>query len=614
MQHTKSTNGTLPPSSKALTGHALRNAHLREHSLKRAQTAPPLAQAIVRIRAELLQMTRLEFARQSGMSRGVLRDLELGVHKPTRQTLQQFMDFCRQQQVDLENLETVRCLYTGSGETLEQLIGRLELAAGSSRELARRAAISPTTLWEYRRGNFPLSLSLLKKLCLAAQADFNGAQQLWEETERQRFLRRGYPSAWAELCMFCSRAGKPESHLLRLGVTSAALRRLRYLELPPWNEMAEAARQLARDDDECIALQKMWVHEERGQRELTADLFGQGVKELRQRRGIERRELADLFGIRGKKPARIIKHIEEDGFYSVKAFPAALIAVLTDDSQVQGKLLSAWKSRRRQFHKRRRPETRAELRLVRELYGLPLRTVAEMLGYSSLEYQHIERGREPLLDTASERIIQAIHQCGQHRVHELVKRKNLLAEQQRAWKTPRSLPEMIALLARREGGIAPLGRLLRRKGLTNLPALRLRAIARGKQIPPWCTVEHIVDITGVEDWEDVRTDWEKRYREQLRPDCPSPLGIELRVLIAETAPSLRAFSPRLGFNYSVLIREFDRLDHDRAIKWYHVERILTAAEVPHDSDRWKQVRVLWATMPERNRAPGNFNGFAKPHQ
>src|SRR5206468_10689909 len=128
------------------------------------------------------------------------------------------------------------------GETLSELIGRLELAAGSSRELARSAGISPTTLWEYRRGNFPLSLGLLKRLCAAVSADFGRAQQLWEQAERERFVLRGYPRAWAELCMFCSRAGKPESHLLRLGVSSGAIRRLRYLELPPWSEIAEAGR------------------------------------------------------------------------------------------------------------------------------------------------------------------------------------------------------------------------------------------------------------------------------------------------------------------------------------------------------------------------------------
>src|SRR5438477_2811368 len=72
-----------------LTGHALRNAHLRERSLARAQTAPPLARTLVEIRAQTLGMTRLEFARRSGISRGTLRDLELGIHSPTRRTLQQ---------------------------------------------------------------------------------------------------------------------------------------------------------------------------------------------------------------------------------------------------------------------------------------------------------------------------------------------------------------------------------------------------------------------------------------------------------------------------------------------------------------------------------------------
>src|SRR6266446_3432930 len=90
--------------SERLTGHALRNFHLRERSLARSQSAPPLARALVKIRAETLQMTRLEFARRSGISRGTLRDLELGVHTPTRHTLQQFVTFCQKQRIDAEQL------------------------------------------------------------------------------------------------------------------------------------------------------------------------------------------------------------------------------------------------------------------------------------------------------------------------------------------------------------------------------------------------------------------------------------------------------------------------------------------------------------------------------
>src|SRR5439155_22524393 len=150
--------------AERLTGHALRNAHLRQRALARAETASPLARLVVKIRAELLGLTRLELARRSGMSRGTLRDLELGVHKPTRRILQQFVAFCRRAHVHPEQLEELHRLYAGRGETLEERIARLELLAGSPRELARRVGISPATLWEYRRGNFPLPLPLWQRL------------------------------------------------------------------------------------------------------------------------------------------------------------------------------------------------------------------------------------------------------------------------------------------------------------------------------------------------------------------------------------------------------------------------------------------------------------------
>src|SRR5262249_33138473 len=129
-----------------LTGHALRDANLREHSLRRAQSAPPLARAVVTIRARDLGMTRLELARQSGLGRGALRDLELGVHVPTRRVLRRFLDFCRRRGVTPAALEELRSLYAGPGADLGELIAGLELQAGSPKELARRAGISPSTL------------------------------------------------------------------------------------------------------------------------------------------------------------------------------------------------------------------------------------------------------------------------------------------------------------------------------------------------------------------------------------------------------------------------------------------------------------------------------------
>jgi transcriptional regulator with XRE-family HTH domain len=587
-----------------LTGHALRNAHLRARSLTRAQNAPPLARAVVRIRAGTLGMTRLEFARRSGMSRGVLRDLELGVHTPTRHTLQKFVDFCQKHRVSPAEIEELRRLYAGPGETLEQLIARLELRAGSSRELARKVGISPSTLWEYRRGNFPLPLTLLQKLCQAAGEDATAAEAFWHQAERQRFLKRGYPEAWAELCVLCLRQGHTDGHLLNLGVSSAAFRRLRYLELPPWQEVATAARTLCRDDQEYQALQKRWVRAEQEEGRRPADGFGPGLKKLRLQKGTTRRELADLFGIGGKKPARIIKYIEEDGFYSIKAFPAALVAVLTDKPAERARLLRLWQERRRQFHRRRRPEVRADLRLTRELYGFELQEVAPLLGYTSREYQLIERGREPLLESARTRILQAIHQAGQGRVDELLRRQGEIEEKRSAWRCPATLRDLITLLAEREGGLAPLARQLRKAGLPTMSTGRLRAIARGSWVPAWPVLEQIGRAAGVTEMDDVRADWAERYRAQLRARSVSPLGIELRALIAEVALSLRDFSPRLGFNYSVLVREFQRIDRDEPLKWFHVERILRAADVPQDGERWREVRVLWSTADVRKKKPG----------
>ena len=90
-----------------LAGHALRNANLRERSLVRALEAPPLARLLVTLRARVLGLTRLEFSRRSGISRGTLRDLELGVHTPTRRILQRFVDFCRRCGVAAGHLEEI---------------------------------------------------------------------------------------------------------------------------------------------------------------------------------------------------------------------------------------------------------------------------------------------------------------------------------------------------------------------------------------------------------------------------------------------------------------------------------------------------------------------------
>jgi len=582
-----------------LTGHALRNAHLREQSLARAEAAPPLARSIVQIRAETLGMTRLEFARRSGISRGTLRDLELGVHTPTRRVLQRFLDFCQKRAVSPEQLELLRSLYTGPGDTLGQFLSRLELKAGTPKELARRVGISAATLWEYRRGHFPLPLPLLRKLCAAVGEEATLVEAIWEEAERQRFLDRGYPPALAEFWLLCSRADLAEKHVLTLGISTATARRLRYLELPPWGQVAKAARRLCRDERELRRLEATWVRDERAQQKQLVVSFGQRLKDLRLKRGVRRRELADLFGIGGKKPARIIKHIEEDGFYSAQAYPAGLVAVLTDDASERERLFACWQKRRHQFHRRHRPETRVELRLARELYGFELKDMEPILGYTSLEYQRIERGVGPLLDTARARILQAIHLAGARRVEALLQQQTLRKARESAWQAPLSVPDLIGLLVKREGGLIPLARTLCKAGLKGLWTGRLRSIANGSDMPSWFMLEQIGEACGVKDLAEARRDWIDRYRQQLHKTCISPLGIELRMLIAEVAPTLRAFSPRLGLNYSVLVRDLQRLDHDESIRWFHVERILHGVGLPADDFRWREIHALWYTAGER---------------
>lgn len=585
------------PNGQHLTGHALRNENLRRRSLARSADAPPLARAVVEIRARSLGMTRLELARRSGIGRGTLRDMELGVHRPTRQTLQRFIEFCTPYGVPDEEIAQLLNLYAGPCESLEHLIARLELRAGSARELARRAGISPSTLWEYRRGNFPLSWPLLVKLCQAVGKNAESVEPLWHACERRRLIERGYPEAWAEFCVWCDRGNIALSRLTRLGVSSAALRRLRYLELPAWTAIAAAAGKLCRDDEELKRLKQWWNRDAAAQRAMQKDEFGPELRRLRQRHGLRRRELADLFGIGGKKPARIIKYIEEDGYYSVRAFPAGLVAILADEADGQ-RLLDLWRRRRAQFVRRRRPETRGELRLSREMYGLTLDDVPDVLGYTSLEYQRIERGVEPLTEVAGRRILEAFERAGRQRISTLLEQRKAGLRDGSAWQSPSSAADMITLLARREGGLAPLARQLKRAGCRGVSVPRLRAVARGADLPAWCWLREVARSMKVHNLVTMREDWQARFRQRLQAIKLSPLAVEVRLLIAESANSVREFSQKLPFNYSVLVRDLARIDRGQPIAWFHVDRLLSAAGLGTNHDRWQEVRILWCTQHE----------------
>lgn len=623
----------MPATSKlqpaALHGHALRNHNLRKKSLVRAKDAPPLAKKAVEIRVQLLGMTRIELARQSGISRGALRDMELGVHVPTRDTLERFLEFCQGEGIDEPTLDELRDHYTGVVDSLLTYIGRLELKAGSSPKLARKVGVSPATLWEYRRGNFPVPHKILKKMCKATSMDFERAEQLWHEAERRRFLDRGFPAALAELCVLRLRAGHAESALLELGLGTAELRRLCYLELLPWPRIAGVAKTLTRDDDELRNLREIWQTQYREQKQ-SGDLhaFGLQLKKMRETQGPSRREFADLFGVGGRKPARTIKHIEEDGHYSQQAFPAGLVALLTDkerlaaqaegktaegdsgnsatnsqpfylQSEVASELRKLWELRRVRFHLRHRPEMQLDLRLEREYYGYDVGQAAKLLGYSSLEYQKIERGIEPLAATGRERILTALAAAGQKKIDGIFSGRNDRDHKRLAWKTPANVTDMIKALAKREGGIVPLSRMLRAAKLYGISPPRLRSYLIGEETPTWHLLQQIADVCKVLRLQVVHIDWIHRYRQQLQGKNESLLAVELRLLMAEVAPTIREFSKRLPFNYSVLLRDLYKVEQKEKFKWFHVERILKAAGLPENSERWRVIHRLWLTHESR---------------
>lgn len=597
-----------------LKGHALRNFNLRKRSLKRSETAPPLSQKAVEIRVNELGMTRIQLARESGISRGALRDLELGVHNPTRYTLERFIEFCEHREIKPALIETVRNLYAGPCDSLQHFIARLELRAGSSPELARKVGISPATLWEYKRGNFPTPYALLKKMCTITGEDFELGEELWRAAERNRFLQRGFPRSFAELCVLRLRAGHAESKLLQFGLATSQLKRMCYLELPPWPRVLPTAKSLCRTPEELKDLKDLWLYDFQEQKSEGLHDFGLQIKKLREKRNIQRREISDLCLVGGKKPARTIKHIEEDGHYSQLAFPAGLVAIVTEEppppnmngstihcpvkrgvleTPLAKELRSQWEKRRLRFHLRHRPEMQIDLRLAREYYGFDVAEAARQLGYTSLEYQKIERGIEPLSDTARKRILEAYEKVGHQRVAEVFQRRDQRDLKRIAWKTPNTVSEMLTLLAKREGGVVTLARVLKGMGLYGISTPQLRSYILGAVTPSWSLLQQIADKCGIAKLQPVHIDWIKRYRTQLKSKCKTMLCVEIKLLVAELAPTMRAFAKRCSCSPSLLLRDLYRIEDGETVKWKHIERFLRGAGLPDTCERWQVIHGLW---------------------
>ena len=393
------------------------------------------------------------------------------------------------------------------------------------------------------------------------------------------------------------RAGHPESHLLRLGVSNATFRHLRYLELPPWEEVAVAARKLCRDSCELQALQKLWAQGEQEQQLLTG--FGPHLKELTNGWASVAANWR-ICSASAVKSRRIFKHIEEDGLYSAVAYPAGLVAVLTTDSAERTRLLDLWQQRRVDFHRRRRPETRTELRLVR-------RTVWVQPGRhgtaAGLHQPGVSEGRARRQSAAGHRASASCGRCTRRVSGAWTPCCSSDARRRCAGRCGDAAlgRGLITSLADREGGLLPLARLLKGAGLRGLWIGRLRAMVQCCELPAWPVLEQLALVCGVEDLSDLRQDWSTRYRAQLQERYTSPLAVELRGLIAEKANTLRDLSPKLGFNYSVLVREFQRIDHDEPLRWFHIERLLRVLQVRPDGERWKEIRALWSTVCDRNK-------------
>ena len=436
-------------------------------------------------------------------------------------------------------------------------------------------------------------------MCAAVEEDAAPAEILWREAERQRLRQRGYPEPLAEFWVLCAGAGHTEKDLLALGMATAAVRRLRYLELPSWAEVVGVVQTLC-PKEEVLALERLW------RRARTASpsrcptssahactncannmasppRVGRPVRHWRQKAGphyqVHRRGRL-LFGSGvPRRSRRAADARRRRGRRLARRLARAAYAIPSPASSGDPHRLAAG----------------------RELYGFEARDMEPILGYSSLEYQKLERGVQPLADTALRAHLAGDPQGRPAPGGNTVAAPDPARSGTRRLAVPNVGAGLIALLARREGGLIPLSRYLKKAGLKGLWTARLRAIGHGEETPPWCVLKQIAQVCGVAELADVHHDWRQRYRERLAACYPSPLAVELRLLIGEVAESLRDFSPRLEFNYSVLVRDLQKIDRDDFVKWFHVERIARAAGLPPHDERWREMHALWRTASDRKK-------------
>ena len=301
--------------------------------------------------------------------------------------------------------------------------------------------------------------------------------------------------------------------------------------------------------------------------------------------------MADLFGVGGKKPAQLIQSIEEKGCYSAGPTLPGWRPCCAPNRTTGG---VCWRCGR--SGEAISPPASAgdaiESALARRLYGFEHRDMEAILAYTPVEYQKIERGVGPLSDAGRARILEAVHRAGQRRVETLLKARDQRDLEREAgasrrrcrpwspcWPPVKEVHSPDTISAPCQGY-----QLLARPAAVDRPGTGSAPLAPGYKIGLVC---------GVPDLSTVLDDWREQYRRRLQVAGCSPPWPEVRLLIAEVATTARAFSRRLGLNPSVLVRDLQRLDKGKGVKWFHVERILTAAGVAPHERRWEQIHAWW---------------------
>ena len=406
-----------------LTGHALRNANLRAFpGPHRGPAAGPRPRHPPR---RVLGLTRLEFCAAPASAGAPCATWSWASTPRRRHTLQQYVNFCR------------RCGGCGRapGGTVPPLCRGPGIGSGSgspawscgpvrrpSWPAAPASAPAPS-------GNTAAATSRCPCRSCAGCARPSARTPPRPRpcgTRRNAAAPPGarLPGGAGRVLGALPREGYAEKHLPGLGLGTAALRRLRYLELPAWPEVAAVARTLCRDDDEWRVPGTPLAGEERDRERASSPTpSAHACTKLRQAQGHGPPRAGRPVRHR-RQEAGADHQVRRGRRLSTPRRPTPRVwsPCWPDEAEEQrARLLGLWEERRRQFHRRHRPETRLDLRLAREPYGFELQGHGGHPGVRAAGVPaNRARRRARCRSAAQARILQAIERAGQQRVAALL--------------------------------------------------------------------------------------------------------------------------------------------------------------------------------------------------